>query len=870
MLTDKLVNNPITHIQDYLAHLSVYDILNGIIYLLIFLVLLKWLLRLLDLHRQLKQPVVYLELTPPAYKDQVPVATEQLYMVLHGLEKTRTYLEKLLDRTITMTAEVTATRDSGIRFVLRVPKEDKSVFLQNMHSYLPDVKIAQIKDYLRPKEGLRSKLLTFRQTNHWAYPLKPYNSLTQQDPIAYKVGSMTKLEPGEQLIYQLVISPARLPEAKRLDKKILANTDVREVIKPYHRASSTLGWLSVLIRLPFIVVGAVFHVLFSDHSHEQPAVVYRGNASSKAEQDLVMTLHDKLSQPLFRVSIRAFIQSTDAEREKQRVKGIRSALTAFDVPNHQSLQSKKALFGSLTQKYRLFMFRNRLPAMLHSRSNVLSSAELSGLFHFPHSSSAKTENVVKSLSKALPAPVSMKGSAKLDVILGANQYHGTTTPIGLTADQRERHTYIIGGTGNGKTTLLEFAIIQDMLAGKGLAFIDPHGDAAEKLLGYVPKDRLKDVVYLNPADIGYPIGINLLELPEGLSEDEYIMEKERVTEAVVSILRKVFADDEANAHRIEAMLRNAIRTAFYVEDATLFTILKLFRNQSFRNSVIAKLDDDDLKDFWREEFGKAGGMQRVSMSKGITLRLDRFRASAPVYRMFSQVKSTVSFEDIMNEGKILICNFSSEMGEDTSTLFGTTVLAKLKIAAERRKRIVPSERRPFHVYVDEFQNFATTPFTKMLSTARKYKLFLTIAEQSTTQQEEQRMVETILANVGTMITFRSGSPLDEQLMLARFRPSVEEGDIANLPAYNFYMRVAGLQTEEPMSGQTLLLDNEGNSKIADEVIVNSRRQFAKKYVDPKAKATKKLTSKRQTTDKDKNDNHQNQEPQKDEDEPVDA
>ncbi|MGH7157271.1 MAG: TraM recognition domain-containing protein, partial [Candidatus Saccharimonadales bacterium] len=237
----------------------------------------------------------------------------------------------------------------------------------------------------------------------------------------------------------------------------------------------------------------------------------------------------------------------------------------------------------------------------------------------------------------------------------------------------------------------------------------------------------------------------------------------------------------------------------------------------------------DLKNFWRNELGKAGEFQLVKMAAGITAKIGRFLFSASAKRVLEQPKSTINFEEIMDTGKILICNFSKGLiGEDTSTLFGTTILAKLQMASLRRARLGQADRRPFYLYVDEFQNFATMSFVQMLSEARKYKLFLTMAEQSTTQQQYQRLVEVILANVGTVVCFRSGSPSDERLMLPLFRPFIDEGEIANLPSFNFYMRLAALQAQEPLSGQTVLLPDTGSLAV-ETVKDSSRRRYAVKY-----------------------------------------
>ena len=218
------------------------------------------------------------------------------------------------------------------------------------------------------------------------------------------------------------------------------------------------------------------------------------------------------------------------------------------------------------------------------------------------------------------------------------------------------------------------------------------------------------------------------------------------------------------------------------------------------------------------------------MSAGITAKIGRFLFSASAKRILEQPKSTVDFDDIINNGKILICNFSKGLiGEDTSELFGITVLAKLQLASLRRARLRQMKRRPFYLYVDEFQNFATASFVQMLSESCKYKLFITMAEQSTSQQKDDKMFEVILANVGTVVCFRTGNPQDERLLLPLFSPYIEQGEISNLPPYNFYARLSATTVQEPMSGQTLLLEENGSDDIAKSVIENSRSAYAKKY-----------------------------------------
>jgi hypothetical protein len=437
--------------------------------------------------------------------------------------------------------------------------------------------------------------------------------------------------------------------------------------------------------------------------------------------------------------------------------------------------------------------------------------------------------MITSLSRTLPAPVSLKSGRKLAVSIGDNHHHETVTPIGLTEAERERHLYIIGGTGNGKTTMLFYSILQDIQAGNGIAVLDPHGDLAERILRYIPEDRIKDVIYMNPDDLSHPIGMNLLELTEGVTGDDLLREKDLITEAAISVLRKIFSDDDSGGHRIEYVLRNAIQTALTLEGSTLFTIFELLNDAKYRRKVVKGLEDKNLKDFWDNELGKAGEFQRVKMAAGITAKIGRFLFSASARRVLEQPKSTIDFEDILASRKILICNFSKGMlGEDTSTLFGTTVLAKLQTAALRRARIAEQNRTPFYLYVDEFQNFATMSFVQMLSEARKYKLFLTMAEQSTSQQDQQRLVDIILANVGTIVCFRSGSPADERLVLPLFMPFIQQGEIANLPAYSYYARIAALEAQEPMSGMTVVVHDKGSADVSRRVVASSREHYAKK------------------------------------------
>lgn len=788
-----------------------------------------------------RRHMLWLEVTPPATIAKTPEATEQLFSVLHGMRTNRNVRDKLFGRSPVMSFEIASTKQDGIRFLIHTEQRYASMLQKMLAAYIPDSKVRAVERAHRPIDVV----LEFTETNHYVLPLTLTSVIEQHDPLAYVTGAMTKLHDDEEITLQIIAYPTRSREAELLSHRILGNENILQQVSgkklPILGAVGTvLGKTATgatdLASEMYMGTTYGYKSYYESQTkraqqqthitkHDRPA-----RTLSAFELELMETMHRKVTHPLFRVNLRILISSPHA---KEHVSAFKSALDGYSVPPYQSLKAKLNIpFVRLLRKRNA---QRRLPSLFKHTSMVLASTELANLFHFPASRISKTDNLVSSLSRTLPAPLSLKSNQKYSVVIGENHHHNSVTTIGLTEAERERHMYIIGGTGNGKTTMLQYQIIQDMRSGKGVAVIDPHGDMAETLLRHVPEDRIKDVVYLNPDDLEHPFALNLLELTPGLEGNDLLREKDIITESVISVFRKIFSDDDSGGHRIEYVLRNAIHTALTVENATLFTVLKLLQNATYRRDITNKLTDEDLKDFWKNELGKAGDMQKVKMSAGITAKIGRFNVNAATKAILGEYHSTINFEDIMDSRKIFICNFSKGLlGEDVSELFGITVLAKLQLASLKRARTKQSQRTPYYLYVDEFQNFATPSFIQMLSEARKYKLFLTMAEQSTSQQDDQQMVSIILANVGTVVCFRTGNPNDERLLLPLFSPYIEQGEIANLNAYTFYARLSSVTAQEPVSGVTLLLDSDGNELIAEQVIAASRERYAQqpKTIEP--------------------------------------
>lgn len=653
-------NNLFNKLSGYISHvINTFVLPKELIYLLIlaFIVLAVLILirKLLQIKMALKEPSILLELTPPSFTEQKSYTTEQLFSIIHALGNQRSFTDKLLGVKPRFSLEIVSTQSQGIRYVIRTSPKLVNTLEKSLLSYLPHLKLKTINEYLPDSSTLVNKyfykVTEFKLSKHFAFSLKNQNQLDKHDPIAYLTGMMTKLTSGELISLQIVVTPTKSKGTKKIAKLISAN-----------------GNAIKYIRTPFFLKWLLYN------SYRVPTT------KSLSEMETIALIDSKINQSLFDASIRLLMIFKDKGDLSERERGFKSSFSTFSSNGYQSLVNVKYININKLKQLLFVLFKKRL---LLTKESTLSISEISGIYHFPYTSMTNTENLVKSHSKTLPAPLSLKKGHDLDVIFGKNNHGGTLTDIGLTEEERETHMYIIGRTGSGKTTMMFSMAKHDIEQGRGMAFLDPHGDAADDLVSIIPEKRLNDLVFINPIDLKYPIGINLLELTPGLDEDEAELEKEVVAEGVISLFRKVFSREEnTNAHRVEYILRNAIYTAFTVEDRTIFTVYDLLNNPPFQKQVISKLKDENLKNFWKYEFGRAGDYQVVKMVGGVTAKIGRFLFSPTAKRILEQKRSTINFDEIMGSGKIVICNLSQgKLGEDTSRLLGTTIMTKIQQAA---------------------------------------------------------------------------------------------------------------------------------------------------------------------------------------------
>jgi len=375
-------------------------------------------------------------------------------------------------------------------------------------------------------------------------------------------------------------------------------------------------------------------------------------------------------------------------------------------------------------------------------------------------------------------------------------FRGGDKTFGIKRNDRRYHTYVIGKTGTGKTTLLLNTILSDIFSGEGLAVMDPHGDLAEVILDYIPKHRINDVVYFNPGDIEYPISLNILEDTE--PERWHI-----IVSGLISVFRKIWKDFWGP--RLEHILRNSILALLeYPEKTTLLAIQRMLYDPKYRERIVEKIDDPIVKAFWQKEFAGYHARLKSEAISPIQNKIGQFLATPFIRNIVGQTKTSIDFRKVMDQGKILICNLSKgRLGEENSSLLGSLIVTKLQLAAMERIDMPEGSRKDFYLYVDEFQNFVSTEiFSHILSEARKYRLNLIMAHQYISQLDD-RVREAVFGNVGTMISFRIGNS-DAELLQDIFRPVFKQDDFMNLDRYMIYLRLAiDGKSSRPFSARTL-------------------------------------------------------------------
>lgn len=419
---------------------------------------------------------------------------------------------------------------------------------------------------------------------------------------------------------------------------------------------------------------------------------------------------------------------------------------------------------------------------------------------------------------------------KKDVVFfGRTDFRGTNKLFGIKRADRRQHMYVVGKTGTGKTALLHNLVVQDIANGDGLCIVDPHGEFAESILEKIPKERINDVIYFNPADTDHHIGFNILDLPD----PKY---KHLVASGLMGIFTKIWSN--VWSARMEYILNNAILALLDTPGSTLLGVNRILVDKDYRQVILNNVKDPVVKSFWINEYEQWKDQFRNEAIAPIQNKVGQFLSTALVRNIVGQARSTIDIFEIMNSRKILIVNVSKgRIGEDNSALLGAMLITKIQLSAMERVRIPEEERKDFFLYVDEFQNFATDSFAGILSEARKYRLNLILAHQyigqlvtggTGTTSMSTKVRDAVFGNVGTMIVFRIGAA-DAEFLENEFDPEVKPQDLVNLPNYAVYLKlmVQGV-TSRPFSAATLPpFKVEASPSVKEHIIAESCRRYAR-------------------------------------------
>lgn len=560
--------------------------------------------------------------------------------------------------------------------------------------------------------------------------------------------------------------------------------------------------------------------------HSETTVEEKQLASqlTSLEQGLVDSIEEKTRYPGYEVLVRVVVSSGTVGQAQVLLKNVVASFSLFDSATNNGF--KFAVAKNIEELVTAYIFRFFPQAVNH---NILNSVELATLFHLPDQNSIPTSQVQRQMAKQVDGPTQVMDEGFL---LGYNEFRGNKKQIRLGTNDRRRHTYIIGQTGTGKSVLLENLAYQDMLDGKGFAFIDPHGDTAEKLLGMVPKERVEDVIYFDPADLDNPIGLNLFEFESNDQRDFLVQE-------AIAMLYRLYDPGHTGiiGPRFETWFRNAALTVMSDPAGSSFLdTQQVFIDQAFADEKLRHVTIQSVLDFWNKEMAQTSEASKSEMLGWFTSKFGAFLSNDMMRNIIGQTKSGFNMRDIMDNKKILLVNVSKgRMGELNSQLIGMIFVMKFQAAAMGRADIPEADRQDFALYVDEFQNFATDSFESILSEARKYRLNLVLANQFLTQLTD-KIREAIIGNIGTVISGRIGIT-DAEILVKKFAPTFDAEDLTKLPNYQTITSV--MINNVPSAAFSMsLVPSMGTS--SPQLIDALKKLSSAKYGRPRAEVEKEI------------------------------
>ncbi len=689
-----------------------------------------------DTNYRIVNPVV-LKVLVPAYNDKKPQFTEQFLQSIHGLINSKKKGKDIIALEIVANA-------SSISFNIVAEKKDALYIENQVYAQFPDAQVVQVKDHLQ-KFSDKTMIKEVILQKDYFFPIRSYATF-EADPMSSILSTLYNISSTAQVVVQLNIRPIDNSWKKNLIAFIETEKTLGKEVSELEKKSSKLG---------------------------------------------------------FEFSYRIAVDSPDESYNKTLISKIFSTLQNFSNPNQNSFVIKKEKQGWLP------IFKTKFDASVESLKNralekeekmkVLSIEELASIYHLPNES-AKTPNIEWSKSKKLEFPLNLpmlsaNEKQKLGVrIFGLTDYRNIHIPFGIKTEDRRRHMYLVGKTGSGKSSyFLRTMIAGDILEGNGICVIDPHGDLVEEALTMIPEHRMKDVIYLDPSDTEHPISLNIIDQLSGESID-------LVADGVVSVFKRFFGDSWGP--RLQYILTNTVLTLLQCQNVSLLAVQRMLMDTNYRKFLLKQVDDPFLLKFWNEEYAKIAKNEKMlaEVISPIQNKVGRFLGPEIIRNMVGQVTNSLNFREIMDNKKILLVNLSQgKIGEENSALLGSLLVTRLYTTAMQRANVAQTQRNDFYLYVDEFQNFATETFIKILSEARKYGLNLIVTHQYIDQISPE-IQNAIFGNVGTLMNFVVGQQ-DANRLEKEYEPFIKAEDMVNLERFRFVakMTIDGAQSQ-PFTG----------------------------------------------------------------------
>jgi len=742
------------------------------------------------------------------FQDKIAVA-EQFFSSLGSLYENK-FEKKIYNLQTQISLEIVAL-EGKMGFFCVCPQEIESVIERQINSYWPTSKIvkAKIPNIFKSRKGAMASS-ELKLLKKFVLPIKTYRYL-ESDPLNALTNALSKLGPDSGASIQLIMAPTTDDWQKSsfmMAKKIQEG-------KSFYSDK----WYLKMTNFIFEALSGVFHG--QKESPSGAGDLKKQNLLTPIQEQTLKALQEKSAKTGLTTAIRIVTTAPTSAEAVMNLKNITTSFGQFGTPDSNGFKVKSGDERTI---------RDYILRRITKNKFILNTEELASVFHFP-GVFTQTPNISWLLAKEMAPPASLPTEG---TVLGESIYRGIKKPVKIKLDDRRRHIFMIGKTGVGKTTLYTNMFEQDMNQGLGCCFIDPNGDAVEDILGKIPENRINDVIYFDPSDMEFPMGLNLLEW-KTLEERDFLIQE------AIQIFYKLFDPGQTGivGPQWEHWFRNAALTIMAQPGGgTLLDVPRIFTDDAFRDRLVGYVQDQIVKNFWQQQLAKTADFHKSEMYNYFISKFGRFTTNELMRNIIGQKKSSFNIRQAMDEGKIILINLSKgKIGEVNSSLLGMILVSKIQMAAFSRADIAEEVRKDFYLYVDEFQNFTTDSFATILSEARKYRLNLAVANQYIAQLTEN-IRDAVIGNVGTMICYRIGAA-DAEFMIKEF-PDVSVEDLSNLDKFNTYTKLLIDGTpSKPFSMKNLKSEVTSSVEVREKARTASR-QLARKRVEVSAEIQEAL------------------------------